>query len=130
MFNLFKKTIESKVSISAIKLELAFQNPMLDIRPQWKKLSADKKIQASDMAALCIYRSYVKGEGKEGAISRLKKSFYPITNTVKLENGAAPNGALLSALWTIRNSTFISWLPETDAKYLIEIGKEIYREWK
>ena len=99
---------------------------MKDIRQQWKALAADRNINSRDMAALAIYRSLKKGEGKEGAISRLRKSFKPVTNTVCLENGAAPYHALYLALWGIKYSAnLIKWLDEEDAQAILSLVKEI-----
>jgi len=98
---------------------------MKDIRQQWKALAAERKITREDIAALCIYRALVKEQGKNGAISRLQKSFKPITNPVKLENGAYPYGSLESALWAIKNSTLITWLDEEEKQQLLSYAKEI-----
>ncbi len=106
MFNFMKKAETATQEATASTTQVAFK----DIRPQWKTLANERKITKSDIAALCIYRSLVKGEGKEGAISRLQKAFKPITNPVKIENGAYPYGSLESALWSIKYSNFIEFL--------------------
>lgn len=98
---------------------------MKDIRQNWKALAADRKIQSRDILALCIYRSIYKNEGKAGAISRIEKAFKPITNSVKLENGAYPFWALETALWSVKNSTLVSWLDETDKELVLALAKEI-----
>lgn len=98
---------------------------MKDIRQNWKALAADRKITREDIAALCLYRALVKEQGKEGAISRLRKSFKAITNPVKLENGAYPFGALESSLWSIRHSTLITWLDEEEKQAMLTLAKEI-----
>lgn len=98
---------------------------MKDIRQQWKALAQKREINREDIAALCIYRALVKEQGKEGAIFRLHKSFKPITNLVKLENGAYPYGALDIALWMIKRSTFITWLDEEEKEKLLALAKEI-----
>jgi hypothetical protein len=61
-----------------------------DITAKWKALAADRKITSADVAARCIHLAISQGEGRDGAISRLKKAFTPVTNPVKLANGAAP----------------------------------------
>lgn len=92
---------------------------MKDIRTQWKALAATKKITRGDIAALCIYRAMVKEQVPNGAKSRLHKAFTPITNSVKLANGAAPRYALETAIFEIRYSTFAKWLdPEGLSKLL------------
>lgn len=98
---------------------------MKDIRQNWKALAAKKEITRSDIAALCIYRSLLKDEGKEGAISRLKGSFRPITNPIKLDNGAYPYGSLRFALSELRSSHLISWLDLDDAAKILDIAKSI-----
>lgn len=98
---------------------------MKDIRQQWKALAAERKINREDIAALCIYRSLTKNEGKEGAIGRLRKSFNPITNSTKLDNGAAPYYALSLALWCVKYSTILSWMDEEDKQQVLSIAKEI-----
>lgn len=98
---------------------------MKDIRQNWKALAADRKITREDIAALCLYRALVKGQGKEGAISRLQKAFKAITNPIKLENGAYPYGALESSLWAIKHSTLVAWLDEDEKTSLLALAKEI-----
>lgn len=98
---------------------------MKDIRQQWKALAEKREIKSEDIAALCIYRALVKNEGKEGAILRLRKSFNPVTNPVKIENGAAPYFSLSTALWAVKYSTVLTWLDETEKQSLIAIAKEI-----
>ena len=103
---------------------------MKDIRQQWTALAAAKQITRQDIASLCIYRSLVKEQGKDGALSRLQKSFTPVTNKVKLENGAHPQHALRNALWLIKQSSLWSWL-ETDEQRSLEIlSKELSKEIK
>jgi len=121
MFNFMKKADTATQEAQASTTQVTFK----DIRPQWKALAAERKITREDIAALCIYRSLIKGEGKEGAISRLRKSFSPITNPVKLENGAYPYGSLASALWMTKHSTFITWLDDESKQSLLILAKEI-----
>jgi hypothetical protein len=101
------------------------ENIMTDIRQQWKALAAERKITREDIAALALYKSIIKGQGKEDAIARLRKSFIPITNPIKLENGAYPYGALESALWSVKYSTVYSWLQEDEKEKLVALAKEI-----
>ena len=96
---------------------------MKDIRQQWKALAADRKITREDIAALCIYRAMVKEQVPEGAVSRLHRSFKPITNKVKLDNGAAPCAALESAIWSIEYSKFAEWLDKDEMAALLEAVK-------
>lgn len=95
-----------------------------DIRPLWKAFAKERKITKEDIAALCIYRAMVKGEVPVGANTRLLKAFKPITNTVKLENGADPQGALKSAIWSIKYSKFAEWLDKDELAALLEAVKK------
>jgi len=121
MFNFMKRAETATQEAQASTTQTTFK----DIRPQWKSLAAERKITKEDIAGLCIYRALVKGEGKEGAISRLKKAFKPVTNPVKIENGAYPYGSLASALWSVKYSTFVQWLDEKDRDSIIAIAKDI-----
>ena len=96
-----------------------------DIRAQWKALAADRKITNQDIAALCIYRSMIRGEGKEATIQRLHKSYSPITNTVKLANGASPYWSVRVALYMTRNSSLIEWLTPDEKQALLSMAKTI-----
>lgn len=96
-----------------------------DIRAQWKALAADRKITNQDIAALCIYRSMIRGEDKEATIQRLRKSYTPITNTVKLANSASPYWSVRVALYMIRNSSLIEWLTPDEKQALLSIAKAI-----
>ena len=113
---------------------------MKDIRQQWKALAAARKITPKDVAALCVYRALLKtpdvdtlrtaitqGYGKEGAIHRLLKSFKPITNQVKLSNGAEPYGCLMTSLRLAKYSEVYSWLDEEDKVLLQNLATEISR---
>jgi hypothetical protein len=103
-----------------------------DIREKWKAFAATRRISSPDIAALCIYRSIIRGEGKEGAIARLKKSFTPVTNTNKLNNGVMPNNGLFFALVTLK-CTFrpkyapnvLQWLTEEERAEISEIAGSI-----
>ena len=121
MFNFMKKAESATTEAQASTTQSTFK----DIRPQWKTLAQERKITKEDIAALCIYRSLIKGEGKEGAISRLKKAFKPVTNPVKIENGAYPFGSLQSALWSIKYSNIMDWLDEPQKVAIIAIAKDI-----
>jgi hypothetical protein len=99
-----------------------------DTRAKWKARAALRNITSADIAALCIYRSVMRGEGLEGAESRLRKSFFPITNKVKLDNGAAPFGSLNSALWSVRGSVLYSWLTPSEQDAVWKIAQELRKE--
>lgn len=103
---------------------------MKDIRQEWKAHAASKKITSQDIAALCIYRSLVKEQGEEGALSRLKKSFTPVTNPVKLANGANPTHSLRNALWMVKNSVFAEWLTDEEYKPIATMAHALYRSIK
>lgn len=96
-----------------------------DTRAKWKARAAVRIITSSDIAALCIYRSIKQDEGVEGAKSRLRKSFCPITNPVKLNNGAAPFASLNNALWATRGSVFCSWLTADEQAKVWAIATEL-----
>ena len=122
MFSFFNKSEKDTATTEA---QASTQTSNTDVRENWKALAADRKITSSDIAALCIYRSMLRGEGATGAESRLRKSFFPITNKVKLDNGAAPFGSLNSALWQIRHSTFFSWLTPLEQEAMWNIVQEL-----
>jgi len=96
-----------------------------DIRPQWRQLSAERKISSADITALCLYRSVLRGEGKPGAIDRIKKAFQPITNTVKLANGAEPYFSLIESLRAAKYSVILQWLTQPEQLEIIRLSKEI-----
>lgn len=108
---------------------------MKNIRQQWKAFATARKITSRDIAALCIYRSLLKrdeaipqGYGKEGAIKRLRKSFKPITNTVKLENGCTPFCTMVESLRLIKYSEVFKWLDEADQKEMQALATELAKE--
>jgi len=105
-------------------METEIEKKIKDIRPQWKALAAKREITKEDIAALCIYRALYKGQIPEGAKTRLHKSFKPITNPVKLNNGAEPNAALMIAIHSIKYSHFADWLDKEELQQLIDAAKE------
>ena len=96
---------------------------MKDIRTQWKAHAAKKEITSEDIAALCLYRTMFKEQSTDDAKNRLHKSFAPITNKLKLDNGAYPYGALETALRMIKYSNVSRWLDEEDRNKLLELVK-------
>lgn len=120
MFNFFKP---AQATTEAINTTSEATKPIKDIRPQWKALAAAREITKEDIAALCIYRAVRKGQIPEGAVSRLQKSFKPITNKTKLENGAYPYGSLDTAMNSIKYSNFAKWLDEAELKQLLDAVK-------
>jgi hypothetical protein len=138
MFNLFSKSAKDTVKTEVItypfpKAEEAIAGKpetFQDIRRNWKALAEKKAISSSDMAALCVYRSLVKGQGKEGAIGRLQKAFGPITNPVKLANGMEAHMSVKSSLRGIPYSTFAGWLTKDELKAVTTMAQEIAKEWK
>jgi hypothetical protein len=98
---------------------------MKDIRQNWKALAAKRLITKEDIAALCIYRALVKEQGKEGCISRLRKSFIPITNQKKLNNGQYAYSSAYYALLHVKYSTVMSWIDEEDKEKVLALAKEI-----
>jgi hypothetical protein len=124
MFSFFNKSDKDTATTEA---QASTQVSNTDVREKWKALAAARKITSSDIAALCIYRSVLRGEGAAGAESRLRKSFFPITNQVKLDNGAAPFGSLKNALGLSRYSTFFSWLTPSEQESMQNIAQELYK---
>lgn len=122
MFTFFKKAETANQTT-----EVTSESKSTDIRAQWKALAAEKKLTVEDMAALCLYRSILKGEGLDGAISRLKKSFSPITSKVKLENGCTPYGSMLRAAGFAQYSHLKDWLTKEEKEQLAKLGNETYR---
>jgi hypothetical protein len=100
---------------------------MKDIRTQWKALAAEKKITREDIAALCLYRTMFKKEQTPEALARLHKSFAPITNAIKLANGAIPHASLDSAVRTIKYSAVAKWLDESDVNELLEFARAVLK---
>lgn len=125
MFNFLKSNKDNSDINEAQASTTETQQSYTDIWDKWKALAASREITKEDIAALCIYRSMIKGEGKEGAISRLRKSFTPISNLVKIENGAAPYFSLSEAIFFSKNSKLASWLAEDERKQLITITRDI-----
>jgi len=105
-------------------METEIEKKIKDIRPQWKALAAKREITKEDIAALCIYRAVFKGQIPEGAKTRLHKSFKPITSPIKLNNGADPHGALITALNSVKYSHFADWLDKEELQQLIDAAKE------
>lgn len=98
---------------------------MKDIRQNWKDLANAKAIRKEDILALCLYKTLFKEQGKEEAIVRIKKSFIPIENEIKLANGAEPYAALSSAMYSLRGSNVYFWLEDADKEKLLTLAKEI-----
>ena len=149
MFNFLKSNKdEVKTEVITVTEATAEETPkaFTDIRPQWKELAGKKELTSSDMAALHIYRAIVKGEGLEGAKSRLKKAFRPITSEKKLINGAQAWGGYQAALHGISYlswrynaetrkganvkvyTTAATWLNESELKTLLEIAEQLKKE--
>lgn len=105
-------------------METEIEKKIKDIRPQWKALAAKREITKEDIAALCVYRAVFKGQIPEGSTARLHKSFRPITNPVKLNNGADPHGAVIYALNAIKYSHFAEWLDKEELQQLVDAAKE------
>lgn len=99
-----------------------------DIRPQWKLLAQKREITKEDIAALCLYRSLIRGGATEETVARLRKSFKPVTSPVKLANGAYPNGSLEEAIRMVKYSTVASWLTKDEAALLHSFGQHVLKE--
>ena len=149
MFNFLKSSKdEVKTEVITVTEAVAEETPktFTDIRPQWKELAGKKCLSSSDMAALHIYRAIIKGEGAEGAKSRLKKAFKPVTCPRKLGGGAHPWGGYQAALYGISYlswrydaetrkganvrilTTAATWLNESELKTLLEIAEQLKKD--
>lgn len=137
MFNLFNKSKEQATEV-AIPIK---NSDSKEIKKNWKNLSKEKRITKQDIATLCLYRSLfipdtsdktrellAYGTDKNGAIQRLKKSFQPITNSVRLNNGEHPYRSLLQALSMVRYSTMFDWLTENEQVKLLALSNLIKGE--
>ena len=93
------------------------------VKAIWKKLADARTISAQDIAALCLLRS-LKSSDTANTRARLHRAFSPITNKIKLENGATPYGSLERALRWLRYSDFAKQLPEATMKEMEALAKE------
>ena len=119
MFSFFKKAEEANQTTEQVS-----ESKPTDIRAQWKALAAKKEITCHDMAALCLYRSLIKGEGLEGAVSRLKKSFSPLKNQKKIDNTDHVYGSMFRALSLAKYSHLKDWLTKTELEQLAKLARE------
>jgi hypothetical protein len=101
----------------------ATKEQRIKITAIWKELADAKTISSEDVAALCLLR-FLKSKNTEDIKARLHRSFSPITNKIKLENGAAPYGALERALRLLRYSEFAKQLPLDTLKEMEALAKE------
>lgn len=99
-----------------------------DIRPQWRMLAKERKITKEDIAALCLYRSLIKGGIKEDTLARLRKSFKPISSQIKLDNGAYPYGSLQEAIRMVKYSNLAQWLTKDEAALLHSLGQNVLKD--
>lgn len=97
------------------------------VKAVWKKLADAKLISAQDIAALCLLRS-LKSSDTENTKVRLHRAFTPITNKIKLENGAVPYGSLEKSLRWIKYSEFAKQLPTDTLKEMESLAKEVLNE--
>jgi len=119
MFNLFKQ-VEKTIQTPEVISESAKPT---DIRAQWKALAAKKEITKEDMAALCLYRSLIKDQGLEGAVSRLKKSFSPLKNQVKIDNTDHIYGTMFRAIHMAKYSHLAKWITKKELDNLLVLVK-------
>ncbi len=94
-----------------------------EVKAIWKILADARTISAQDIAALCLLRS-LKSDDTENTKARLHRAFSPITNKIKLENGATPYGSLERALRWLRYSEFAKKLPGETVKKMEDLAKE------
>jgi len=93
------------------------------VKEIWKKLANARTLTSQDAAALCLLRS-LKSDDTANTRARLLRAFSPITNKVKLENGAKPFGSLELALRWLKYSEFAKQLPEETQKQMEALAKE------
>jgi hypothetical protein len=96
----------------------------------WKQLANQRKIQNYDVAAYCIVKAiFAKSNEKyEVAKALLLKSFTPITNDNKLNNGHAEWGGLEQALiWASRSKLYIE-LDKDSQKIFASLQNSLVRE--
>ena len=92
------------------------------VRAIWKELADARTILSQDIAALCLYKSLKLGD--EETKARLHRSFSPITNQIKLQNGCTPYEALEKSLRWLKYSEFAKKLPEETQKEMEALAKE------
>jgi hypothetical protein len=90
---------------------------MTNIREFWKQLANKKEITRADIAALCLLKA-LRQEDPALAKIYLNQSFKPITNTVKIANGAYPRYALWSALGSADSCQTSKQLTDEEKKAL------------
>lgn len=96
----------------------------------WKQLANERKIQNYDVAAYCIIKAIFAKSNEKYEVARalLLKSFTPITNENKLNNGHAEWGGLEQALmWSFRSKLFLE-LDETSQKTFADLQKLLINE--
>ena len=100
---------------------------------RWLELAKNKNITAADCATLCLYRTILKsddvGQQTENAVMHLKRAFSPISNTVKLENGASKYAALKQSLALLKYSNFFLALEFPAQEKISTLAKEVYRRF-
>ena len=85
---------------------------MNEFQKQWKQRAEKKLITSIDMALLALVRASKKDKPFEQASFYLLKSFKPITNQKKINNGAYPYFALWMAVRYFDRSPLLSLLDE------------------
>lgn len=93
------------------------------VKAIWKKLADARTITCQDVAALCLYKSIKLGL-TDDTKARLHRSFKPITNQIKLQNGCTPFEALEKSLRWLKYSEFAKQLPEETQKQMEALAKE------
>jgi hypothetical protein len=96
-----------------------------DIRSKWKARAAIRNTTSADIAALCIYRSMIRGECKQATIARLRRSFTPVSNPIKLQNGHSRWHGLASGLFAVKFSPLLEWMTKEESVELLGIAKSI-----
>ena len=122
------KEIMSLVSVQETQIteeqRAANRAQRIEVKAIWKKLADARTITIQDIAALCLLRSLESGDTANIKI-RLRRAFSPITNKIKLDNGAAPYGSLERALRWVYSSEFAKQLPEAIMEKIKAAAKEV-----
>lgn len=101
---------------------------MTNIKSLWTARHHAREISSTDIAALCIYRSIKLGEDTEQTKARLCKSFSPVRNKIKLDNGAYPYLSLTYSLNMIKYSCLADWLAPEEFASIAELAKSMAKE--
>lgn len=100
---------------------------MNSIKSLWKQLASESSFTATDIAALCLFRSMVAESPVDSAVCQLLQAFSPVTNPVKLSNGRLPYQSLVDALGSYRlsKSPLVSQQSTEDQQTFLKFAAEV-----